>query len=75
MVLKRVDAPIASATRVSNVGPSKRVDVAGAMPERIEAWPDQCTRLARPSGMARKPENTEILSFSFAIDSSSGVIS
>jgi hypothetical protein len=73
--LKRVAEPIASATRVSKVGPSKRVDAAGAMPDRIEAWPDQCTRLARPSGMARKPENTETLSFSLAIDASSGVSS
>ena len=30
--------PMASAILVSNEGPSKRVDDAGAMPDRIEAW-------------------------------------
>jgi hypothetical protein len=73
--LKRVVPPIASAMRVSNDGPSKRVDDAGAMPERIEAWPLQCTRFARPSGITRNPENTETLSLTAARQSSSGVIS
>ena len=61
--LKRVEPPIASAILVSNDGPSKRPDAAGATPDRIEAWPLQCTRFGRPSPITRKPENTETLSF------------
>src|SRR3954447_19464040 len=73
--LNRVDPPIASPIFVSNDGPSNEPVAAGAMPERIEAWPLQWTKLARASGIARNPENTDTLSFTGRSDSNSGVIS
>ena len=73
ITLKRVDVPMASAIPVSKEGPSNRPAAAGAMPDRIEAWPLQWTRLALPSPMARKPEKTDTFSLTGFSDSSSGV--
>ena len=77
--LDRLEAR-ADADRVGDPGVERRAVHAaaraqGRAPDRIEAWPLQCTAFGRPSPMTRKPENTETLSFTGVRDVSSGVIS
>lgn len=54
--------PMASAILVSKEVPSNRRDAAGAMPDRIEAWPLRWTRFAFPSPIALHISFTATLS-------------